>query len=88
MSDEERLTRVKAFRELMAARRSIRHFSDRPVDREVIEQAVLTAGTAPSGANKQPWHFAVICDPAIKRRIRDAAEAEERAFYAGNTKGR
>ena len=83
LSDEERLARAKTFRELMAARRSIRHFSDRPVDREVIEQAVLTAGTAPSGANKQPWHFAVVCDPAIKRRIREAAEAEERAFYAG-----
>ncbi len=82
-SDQEMLGRAQAFRELMATRRSIRHFSDTPVPRAVIEQALLSAGTAPSGANKQPWHFAVVSDPATKRRIREAAETEERAFYAG-----
>ena len=56
-------------------------FSDRPVSRETIEQCVLAAGTAPSGANKQPWRFVAIDDPAIKREIRAGAEAEEREFY-------
>jgi nitroreductase len=65
----------------MRTRRTVRHFSDRPVARDVIEQCVLTAGSAPSGANLQPWHFVVVGDAAVKRRIRDAAEAEERAFY-------
>ncbi|NNG02737.1 MAG: nitroreductase family protein [Inquilinus sp.] len=64
-------------------RRTVRDFSDRPVPRPVIETCLRAAGTAPSGANKQPWHFAIVGDPAIKRRIREAAEAEERAFYAG-----
>ncbi len=82
-TDKEMCARARAFRQLMAARRSLRDFSDRPVPREVIEQAVLTAGSAPSGANKQPWHFAVVGDTAIKRRIREAAEREERAFYDG-----
>jgi iodotyrosine deiodinase len=74
--------RARAFLELMRARRTVRHFSNAPVAREVIEQCLLVAGSAPSGANLQPWHFAVVSDPAIKRRIRDAAEAEEREFYA------
>jgi nitroreductase len=82
-TDEEMRARARAFRALMATRRTIRQFSDRPVPREVIVEAVATAATAPSGANKQPWHFAVVSDPAVKRRIREAAEAEERAFYAG-----
>ncbi len=75
--------RAAAFQALMATRRTIRDFAATPVPRAVIEAAVLTAGTAPSGANKQPWHFAVVGNPAIKREIRQAAEAEERAFYAG-----
>ena len=87
-SDEEMRARARAFRARMATRRSIRDFSDRPVPRQVIEDAVLTAGTAPSGANKQPWHFAVVSDPALKRRIREAAETEERDFYAGKAGAR
>jgi nitroreductase len=83
LADEERLSRVEGFRALMAARRSVRHFSERPVARAVIEAAVRAAASAPSGANQQPWTFACVSDPALKRRIRLAAEAEERAFYAG-----
>jgi len=74
--------RARDFRELMATRRTVRHFSDAPVDRHVIEQCLLAAGSAPSGANLRPWHFAVVTDTAIKRRIREAAEAEEREFYS------
>jgi iodotyrosine deiodinase len=65
----------------MSTRRSVRDFSSRPVPREVIEDCVRTAGTAPSGANRQPWHFVIVTDPALKRRIREGAEREERAFY-------
>ena len=83
LSDDERLARARAFRELMATRRSCRMFASMPVPREVIEEAVLAAGTAPSGANHQPWHFAIISSPEFKHRIRLAAENEERAFYAG-----
>lgn len=83
LTDEERIARVRAFREEMATRRSCRMFSDRPVPRALIEEAILAAGTAPSGANHQPWHFAVISSPELKHRIRLAAEEEERAFYAG-----
>ena len=83
LADSERLERAAAFREEIAARRSCRMFSDRPVPREIIEQAILAAGTAPSGANHQPWHFAVISSPELKQRIRDEAEKEEAAFYAG-----
>ena len=64
-------------------RRSVRDFSDRPVPRALIETCLRTAGTAPNGANLQPWHFVVIADPAVKQRIRAAAEAEEREFYSG-----
>lgn len=74
--------RAEAFGEVMARRRTVRDFSDRPVAREVIETCLLTAGTAPSGANRQPWFFSVISEPELKARIREAAEAEERAFYA------
>lgn len=70
------------FHEIMDRRRSIRFFSDRPVDQGVIESLVLAAGTAPSGAHKQPWRFVAISDPDLKRRIREAAEAEEKSFYA------
>ncbi len=73
--------RAAAFLEEMRRRRTVREFSLQPVPREIIEQAVLTAGTAPNGANLQPWHFAVVADPAVKRRIREAAEVEEREFY-------
>jgi len=74
--------RAAAFYEEMRRRRSVRQFSDRPVAREVIEKCLRTAATAPSGANMQPWHFVAVSDPAVKRRIREAAEAEERKFYS------
>jgi len=64
-------------------RRTVRDFSDRPVPREIIETCLLAAGTAPSGANQQPWHFALVSDSAIKKQIREAAEEEEKAFYSG-----
>ena len=83
LEDEQRLARARAFREDMASRRSCRMFSDKPVPRAIIEQAILAAGTAPSGANHQPWHFAVVSSPDLKHRIRLAAEEEERAFYSG-----
>jgi iodotyrosine deiodinase len=70
------------FLERMRSRRSVRHFSPEPVAPELIENAVRTAGTAPSGANQQPWSFVVISDGAVKDRIRDAAENEERLLYA------
>lgn len=65
----------------IARRKTIREFATTPVSRKVIEQCLLAAGTAPSGANHQPWHFAVVSDPAIKKRIRIEAEIEEREFY-------
>ncbi len=74
---------ASGFRAAMARRRSVRDFSTRPVAREIIEDVVMTASGAPSGANQQPWMFVCISDPAIKARIRAAAEEEERAFYAG-----
>jgi iodotyrosine deiodinase len=82
-SDEVRSRRALAFYESLKSRRTCRDFTDTPVPREVIERALLAAGTAPSGANHQPWHFAVISSPEKKRALRVAAEAEERAFYAG-----
>jgi iodotyrosine deiodinase len=75
--------RAVAFLALMRRRRTVRDFSDRPVPRALIEAAVATAGTAPSGANQQPWTFACISDPTVKGKIRVAAEEEEKAFYAG-----
>jgi len=73
---------LRAFHEVMRKRRSIRHFSDAPVSQETIEALVRIAGSAPSGANKQPWRFVAVRDPAVKRKIRIAAEHEEREFYA------
>jgi iodotyrosine deiodinase len=81
-SDEEILERARNFYEAMQRRRTIRDYSDRPVPREVIEYCIRAAGTAPSGANLQPWHFVAVSDPAIKHQIRVAAEKEERGFYA------
>jgi len=80
-SEEEMRSRAEALYDTLNTRRTVRDFSDAPVPREVIESCIKTASTAPSGANQQPWHFAVVSDPAIKRQIREAAEAEERAFY-------
>ena len=73
--------RSRIFFENLSTRRTIRNFSDKPVDREVIENCIRTAGTAPSGANMQPWHFVLISDPTIKKQIRVAAENEEKEFY-------
>lgn len=81
--EEEMRARAVAFHAQMATRRSVRAFSDTPVDRAIIEHCVRTAGGAPSGANHQPWFFACVGSPERKRAIREAAEAEERAFYGG-----
>ena len=75
--------RGEEYLELMAGRRTTRHFSDRPVDRQLIELAVETAGTAPSGAHLQPWTFVAISDPELKANIRAAAEAQEQENYSG-----
>ena len=80
---EEMRERAAAFYTELNRRRTIRDFAPDPVPREVIEHCVLSAGTAPSGAHRQPWHFVVVEDPEIKRRLRQAAEAEEREFYSG-----
>ncbi len=80
---EESLERGRAFFSEMDARRSVRHFSDDPVPREAIELAVRTASTAPSGAHRQPWRFVVIDNPALKSKIREAAEHEEKISYEG-----
>ena len=77
------LTRARDFFTEMNARRTTRHFSNDPVPQELIELAIRTAGTAPSGAHQQPWTFIAVSEASLKRRIRDAAEAEERANYAG-----
>jgi nitroreductase len=82
-SDDVRLARARAFFEALKTRRTCRDFADTPVSRDVIEVALLAAGTAPSGANHQPWHFAVISSPEKKCALREAAEVEEREFYAG-----
>ena len=83
MDDAESISRAQAMRDSLKQRRTCRYFSDHPVPREVIEAAIEAAATAPNGANHQPWHFAVISSPEKKRAIREAAEAEERNFYAG-----
>jgi iodotyrosine deiodinase len=83
LPEDEMLTRAQAFRAEVDRRRTVREFDTRPVPREVIEQCLLAAGTAPSGAHRQPWRFVVVQDSGIKRQIREAAEAEEREFYAG-----
>ena len=79
----EMQTRAVAFHKDLLRRRSVREFTDRPVPREIIEACIGAAGTAPSGANHQPWFFACISSPEMKRQIREAAEEEERAFYDG-----
>jgi iodotyrosine deiodinase len=78
---EEMQRRAAAFYEDMRRRRTVRDFSSRPVPRDVIERCILTAGTAPSGAHMQPWHFVAVSDPTIKQQIRKAAEIEEAEFY-------
>lgn len=80
---DEMAARGKHFYDEMARRRSVRDFSDEPVPRALIEWAIKTAGTAPSGAHKQPWTFVAVSDPDVKRQIRLAAEEEERESYGG-----
>ena len=80
-SKEETVTRSKDFYEDTKRRRTVREFSSETVPKEVIENCILAAGTAPSGANLQPWHFVVVSDPIIKKQIRKAAEEEEKEFY-------
>ena len=77
----EMSVRARAFREDIRRRRTVRDFSPRPVPREIIEDCLLAAGSAPNGANHQPWHFVVVGDAGLKKQIREAAEDEERAFY-------
>jgi iodotyrosine deiodinase len=81
LDHEEEIEGSRRFLELCRARRSVRHFSSDPVSLEVIENAIRTAGTAPSGANKQPWKFVLVSDADIKSQIRAAAEAEEKESY-------
>ncbi|MDA0683010.1 MAG: nitroreductase family protein [Bacteroidetes bacterium] len=83
LTPEEMRERTQNFHSLMDGRRTIREYVDTPVDREVIEDCIRAAGTAPSGAHKQPWHFVAISDPEIKKQIREAAEEEEHSFYHG-----
>ncbi len=78
---DEMRQRLRDFYADMQRRRTVREFSDRAVPRDIIETALLTANTAPSGANLQPWHFVVVSRPETKKRIREAAEVEEREFY-------
>lgn len=81
--EDEMRARARAFAEEMGRRRTVRDYTDRDVPREVIEEAIRAAGTAPSGANLQPWHFVAIGrDADLRRRLREAAEAEERDFYS------
>lgn len=80
-SDGELLRRAREFYEMMQRRRTFRDFSNRPVPRKVIEYCIRAAGTAPSGANLQPWHFVAVSEPAVKHEIRIAAEKEEEEFY-------
>jgi nitroreductase len=80
-SEQEVLASARTFREEMETRRSLRFFSDRPLSPEVLEDLLMTASSAPSGANKQPWKFVIVTNPALKKKIREAAEAEEKEFY-------
>ena len=81
LTDAEMIARSARFQVEMARRRTVRDFLDRPVPREVIESCLRTAGSAPNGANLQPWHFVAVSEPKLKHKIRVAAEAEEREFY-------
>ncbi len=81
-SDDEMLNRSKTFYDIMNTRRTIRQFSDQVVPRKIVEHCLMTAGTAPSGANQQPWKFVVVADSKVKAQIRAGAEKEEREFYS------
>ena len=79
--EPEMMERARWFYQEVKRRRTVRDFSDRPVPREIIDHAILAAGTAPNGANLQPWHFVVVSDPAVRKQIREGAEKEEHEFY-------
>ncbi len=81
--EDEMIGRSREFYENVKRRRTVREFSDRPVPQEVIENCIRAAGTAPSGANMQPWHFVIVSDPEMKQKIREAAEMVEDDFYSG-----
>lgn len=81
MSDAQRIDAAACFAQELSQRRTVRHFADTPVPRELIEHCLRAAGSAPSGANQQPWRFVAVSDAALKQRIRAGAEAEEREFY-------
>jgi iodotyrosine deiodinase len=83
LPNDEMVSRISRFTDRLLTRRTVRDFAARSVDRTIIEQAIRAGGSAPSGANHQPWHFAVISDPERRRALREAAEDEERAFYEG-----
>jgi nitroreductase len=83
LSEAEMRARADALFAELVRRRTVREFSDEPVPLDVVERCIATAAQAPSGANKQPWTFVLVTDPEVKRRIRAAAEEEERAFYGG-----
>lgn len=80
---QEMKSRAKTYHKDLLRRRTVREFSDRKVPKDIIELCIKAAGTAPSGANKQPWHFVAVSDPLLKNKIRVAAEEEEREFYSG-----
>jgi len=84
LTDDERTQRAQSMRDSLKRRRTCRYFSEAPIPREVIEAAIEAAGSAPNGANHQPWHFAVVSSPEKKRAIRNAAEVEERRFYGAD----
>ena len=79
----EMMKRAGQLKEMLSSRRTVRDFSERQVPRQIIEDCVMTAGLAPSGANMQPWHFEIVGSPEVKKEIRLAAEKEERDFYGG-----
>ncbi len=79
--DDELVERSSRFYGFMGMRRSVRHFSDRPIPERAVRNCICTAGTAPSGANQQPWTFVLVKDPKVKREIREEAERVERSFY-------
>jgi len=82
LTPEEQLERSREFLERLKTRRTVRDYTPTPVPQELLHNAIATAATAPSGANQQPWTFALSSDPVLKRKIREAAETEEREFYA------
>ncbi len=83
IAPQESAKKVSEFLQLLSSRRSIREYSDKPVDRSIIEDIIMTASTAPSGANKQPWTFCAVSRQSLKEKIKEAAEAEERESYGG-----